>query len=483
VNFLVYVPEVEKHETLPLQLTYKLVELEFNIVPEIEGYDRSDWLTFINPVSSGKPAGFVVNLGSPTVPLPLRAFPPMPTLLDHHADAPQSASGLDDAVHWKYRLRLRHQSARQDEILLQVEFNRRPLIEDFAVAPDDDLFAQLAQYTAVAAPLLSILSDLKDWKKVLDRTRVIAALTTYDTLARNVSDAWHRHWSTVPQLSPRDSATSGETDPGDTAPVFESYAFTMTLQTEATSQYYRGLKLLRTAKGGEVGWPGITCYTADGIPHELKPGSDCGCLPTEDCRCYVFDDGDRVPSFSLLTYELTFPSLHIASYQNALTTVWVTRNAELFQAAQPATTPAFVYQTPKASYAKPVVPFIAVSDRLDIGKWSYDPATCPLTRMFGTIFDDSFDNRVITCGVRYGYQLAAGPPPLESYLPVKQSASMPYVSSMVGDIASALSAWAQREVPTVTGGRWMFWITLYSTVDSGLERPVLQLKRLVSPLD
>jgi len=33
-----------------------------------------------------------------------------------------------------------------------------------------------------------------------------------------------------------------------------------------------------------------------------------------------------------------------------------------------------------------------------------------------------------------------------------------------------------------TGGAWAFWVSLYSSLDPTLQRPVLQLKRLSSSL-
>jgi hypothetical protein len=190
-----------------------------------------------------------------------------------------------------------------------------------------------------------------------------------------------------------------------------------------------------------------------------------------------------VPAFSLLSYELTLGPLHVATCQSAIATVWVTRNASLFGAEGPATNSAFVYQTPQSSYSEPVVPFISIADRLAIGTWSYDPASSPLTPLFGTLFDGDSKGRCVAVGVRYGYQLAAGDPPLESYLPALQSPVVDYGDDTVADTCTSLQAWFDEASPATIGGRWSFWIDLYSTVDPSLRRPVLQLKRLVSPLD
>jgi hypothetical protein len=509
VDLVVWVPDVEEHETLPMKLDFRLVEMEFNVAAEIEGYDRSDWLAFVNPVQTGKPPQVQVNLGSPTVPLPLRAYPPVATLLDHQAETRATATTVNDALEWTYRFRFQHQSAEQDEIRLEVEMNRPP-VEPLLRAPgEEDLFGWLAQYTYVASPLLGILGTLQDWKGIPDPAVASAALSTFATLAGKVAGAWAGHWG-VPVSTALPAAAdgpgallgddaelvagatapgvgggeSGDSD-GDTPapPPFERYAFTMTLQADAASKCYRSLRLLRTQTGGPVDWPAVTCYGVDGVQVELLPGTGCGCADgNANCRCYVFPTDSTVPAFGLLTYELAFRELHVADYQSAIATVWVTRNAALFGEGGAATTEAFVYQTPQSSYPEPVVPFISIADRLEIGTWSYEASRSPLTPLFGTLFHEKPGGRRVTLGVRYGYQLAAGDPPLESYLPVKQSAVVDYGHDTVADTCASLETWFDQASPAVEGGRWAFWIDVYSTVDPSLQRPVLQFKRLISPL-
>ncbi len=110
-------------------------------------------LTFVNPVKSGSPAALAIDLGQPTVPLPLRAYPAMPTLLDHAADAPTRAASVDAALRWTYRFTLRHQSAEQDTIHVRLAFNHGSLSATLLEVPSDDLFGWLAQYNLVRAPL------------------------------------------------------------------------------------------------------------------------------------------------------------------------------------------------------------------------------------------------------------------------------------------------------------------------------------------
>lgn len=482
VELLVYVPDVAAHASLEVTLDYHVVELEFGIERETDGYERSDWLTFVNPVGSGSPAAVDVALGTPDVPLPLRAYPPMPTLVDHSAEVPTTAERLEDALHWRYQFSMRHQSATQDEIGFEVTFNTTTGALAAGLG-DDDLFSALAQYTAVSVPLLGILSGLTAWDGAGEAQRAVmaAALGTYRDLVARVAAAWGRHWGPLPGPGTAAAADGG-------GPLLDVYAFAVTLATDESATWYRTLRLDRTAVQGPggVGWPDVACVTPDGARHVLQPvgpeACGCGDGDADGCRCYVFTD--EVPAFVLLTFELTFPPVHVAAYQNAVSRVWVTRNARLLGAAGPPTATGFVYRTPDVGYREPVVPFIAITDRLQIGDWPADPATGnPLVPFFDAVFDGSPADRVVAIGARYGYRLADGDPPLEAYLPVLQSTSGPYdPATTVAEVTGLLQRWRGDNEPAAAGGLWAFWVSLWSSLDPGLDRPVLQLKRVVSML-
>jgi LysM repeat protein len=492
VSFVLYVPDVAAHEAIELALAYNVVEFEFRIVDEFEGYEKSDWLKFVNPVASGAPPALSFNLGTPKVPLPLRAYPPMPILLDHNAVVPVDQPApipLDAAVKWRYRILLRQQTTEQDEIRLQVDYNTALGFKDPGPSLNDDLFGNLAQYTDAAGSLMSILGGLRDYQKSTDPGRLRNALGTFAQIAQDVATAWDHHW--VPLLRPE--GLQGGARAG-TGPLPEIYEYVMTLQAvpePETGQFiYQTLRLERTrnAKPNGVGWPTIVCITPDGTRHILEHKTDgtiCGCPADGDCTCYEFTD--TVAAFIPLDFEIEFPDLHIASYQSATAKVSVTRNARLLGPDGAATTAGFVYRTPETGYAEAVVPFINLGESIAIGPWSYDPTQGPLGAMFDTIFDQDDSARTIACGVRYGFVLAPGDPPaippIEAYLPVKQSLMFSYVAvTTIADITSALQEWSNQYHPESAGGRWAFWINLYSSLDPNLQRPLLQLKHLVSKL-
>ena len=258
--------------------------------------------------------------------------------------------------------------------------------------------------------------------------------------------------------------------------MLDVYDFGVVLRTDPSATVYVGLELTRstvTGPGG-VGWPDIVCVTADGTPYPLTP--DGGVDPSH--RWYDFPLGSKVAAFSLLTFELTFPHVHVASYQNASARTWVTRNAKLLGDTGPDTALEFVYRTPEVSYRTPVVPFIAITGIVPIDSWPKHP----LPAMFGTIFDGSSADRTIAIGVRYAYTLVESHPPIEALLPVYQSPAGKYDGSTVNTVTTKVDEWLGDVRPTRTDAAWAFGIALYSSLDPGLQRPVLQLKRVSAAL-
>ncbi|WP_331765803.1 hypothetical protein [Embleya sp. NBC_00896] len=474
VGFLITVPDEAAHAALDLILDFAVLELEFGITPEIEGYDRSDWLSFVTPIGSGSPPALDFDLGAPRVPIPLRAYPPMPILLDHHALVPGPAARLDEALHWQYRLSVQHQSAEQDTVELRVSYNQSP--SSTAAAPDDDLFTALAQYTAVSAPLLGLLAGLPDWEQAGTdrRTALTNALGTYRTLASAVAQAWTTHWGQGPATAPAVPAIAGG---GPVPEAIHRY----TLGLDAEDGWYATLRLTHTVESGpdDVGLPEIVCVTEAGDRYDLTPvdPESCGCTDTDHCQCYAFPF-QTVEAFTLLTCELTFPPVHVAAYQNASANARVTRNARLLGAGRPDTAPAFVYRTPTVGYREPVVPFIDITGAIPIDPWSNEP----LAPMFAAVFDGDPTDRTIAIGARYEYTLVPAEPPVTALLPVVQSTVGLYDSTTIPTLTSALDGWSTRERPATTDGAWAFRLSLYSSLDSALRRPILQLKCLSSSL-
>lgn len=479
VNFLLTVPDVGEAQSISVKLDYSFTELEFAIEPSLEGFEKSQWLAFVNPLRSGHPAALKVQLGTPIVPLPLRAYPPMPILLDQRAAAttlhPQSIS---EAVHWDYHFRFQHQSAAQDGIDLRLELNSRKPSSRLAVDPPEDLFGALAQYGAIADPLWALLGSLADPKTIADRVPVSGALATFATLAEKIGRLWALHWT--PGADAGEDARAAATVPALAAPTL---GFNVRMKLDADPlDHEQSVTLTRDAAGATLEWPDLYCSDAGGEPVALLRQPADPRHP--DTGVYLFPKGSAVPAHVLHSWEFVYRRLHIATFQDAVAKVSVDRNVGLLP--EKTTAPDFVYQTPMTSYAAPVVPFISVSDTLDLGPW----LAPSLSALFATVFDGHPIGRTVALGVRYAYRLTHGDPPIETELAVLQSPSVPYVPTSPTDPAvgtipalmTAVAAWESRERPTVVGGRWILSIDLHSTLEPEMVRPVLQLKRLSAPI-
>lgn len=468
VTFLLSVPDEARHRAVSLSLDYAVNELEFDIRPVVEGYDASNWLSFVHPLSQDPPQALAVDLGSPLAPIPLRAYPPLAALVRQQAVINDAPTTLDEALHWSYVLVYQHQSAAQDQIRLEVEFNLAPGNTRLA-AEEDDLFGRLAQYAAIAPTLWPLLAGLPDPGAGIPPEVVANAVGTYAGLIRQVADAWTAHWGSPP-VSARESVGA----PPDTNELYD-FAATLT-SSEADGVFtYTTLTLQRLRADGDVTWPTIVVLKPDG---QRIPLTAAQAQIGAETLVYDFPAGE-VEAFGALGFELTFPGLHIARYQNALSRVWVERNAQLLGAGAPPTRESFVYRTAPLAFPEPLAPLIQVDARLDIGVWTSDPATNPLGPVFAAILDGAATGQV-AISIRYGYALTPGPDPIETYLPV---GLRPYYSyDGVEPIITQVDRWDADHQPVSSGGLWAFGISLYSSLDEALRRPLLVLNRLVSPI-
>ncbi|WP_269582948.1 hypothetical protein [Roseibium sp. Sym1] len=470
VSFIFFVPDLAAQRSLELTLDYAVNELEFGIEPIAEGYDASQWLSFVHPLDQPAPAGVSTALGSPSVPIPLRSYPGYAALIEQHAKLAEDPQSYEAALHWSYVFTYSHDSAAQDQIRFEVAFNLLP----GANAKQDegeDIFPPLAQYAAIADQIWPEIATLTDLPPATG-TVLQNTLTTFSGLAGSIASAWAAHWGDDGDTPPPDSERSALG-----GPVPESYEFSASLSSAVVDGHavYTTLTLQRLKAEGDVGWPEIEVVRPDG-KHVTLTRQD----PDGQTCTYQFpgDTADLVPAFVQLAFQLSFGGLHIANYQSATASVWVVRNQDLLGSGGPSTRDAFVYRTPALSFPEPLVPNLISSAPLDIGDWTSDPATNPLNAIFEAIFDGNAQARDISIAARYGYTLTGGDNPIRTFLPATLHPRYSY--SGVAPIVTAVETWQSANNPATTGALWGFSISLYSALDEALNRPILQLTALYS---
>ena len=502
VSFPMDVAQPARHRSVALDPIYAVNEIEFDVTPVVAGYDASNWLSFVRTFDHFPPAAFSADLGTPLVPVPLRAYPELPALVSQTAQTDDDPKTVEDALHWAYVFTYAHQSAAQDQIKLEIEFNRRPPPTALFNVPIDTLFRALAQYAAASDTLWQILAGLQGPDANAGNTVLANTLDTYAGLAERVAGLWSGWWgvgscdtevAAAGRIRPahlglvhpsRRAASRAEPGAAGLSAPHEFYHYLATLDSALVDgvEVYVKLILKRLDADGDLGWPEISVIRDDGKEVPLKRSADV----LSDKRTYTFpkESADRVPAFTRLAFRCTISDLHISRYQNANSAVAVIRNAHLLGADGPETCSAFVYSTAQLGFPEPLVPLITVSSRLDIGPWTETAATNPLTALFDEMFDGDPVSREIAVAIRYGYTLVPSDPPIETLLPVHLHPRFTYVpATTVTSIIDAVEEWAKKTVLPVKKGRlWGFGISFYSSTDPALDRPLLELKRVVSPL-
>lgn len=493
VTFVVTAPDVGAHAVVEEPLEFCVVELEHAIQKDpATGYDRSEWLTFVNRMDT-QSAPVRIELGTPAIPFPLRAYPPLPVVLSHSADsrppspgvstAPASPLPLPSSFEWSYTFRMRHQSVDQDEIHLLLELNQRPLLGSPEEAGQADLFAALAQYVEVSSGLMGILSELKE-PATSGTARVSNALATFADQVGKVASAWQAHWKKpAPADAPAPPMAGGL--------AYESHQLVLKPIVAKDGSCYEAVRVTwPDIPATGVTWPCISWVTDSGAVESLVPDvaaqDVCGCRSASTCRCYILPvpphgSNAEVPvPFAPLTLEIEFGGLTIGSYQNARAGVLVSRNANLLGPEGARTNSPFVYRTPRVGFPDPVVPLIDLTQRYEIGEWTSDPDENPLSEVFDALFDRSADNRQVAVMAAYLYELVDGPEPLETWLPAKLSPTFTYGDGTIAAIVEGLGTWAQAYRPQRSGGAWAFSVSMFSGLDPSLTRPVARLRNVVS---
>ncbi|MFA5262587.1 MAG: LysM peptidoglycan-binding domain-containing protein, partial [Opitutaceae bacterium] len=353
VNFLVSTSEVGYKRSALLNLSYPVNEVEFNVTEITAGYDASDWLSFVRPLADNLPPCVQFDLGAHDAPLPLRAYPPLPALLSQTAKPSTPKPAYDQyekALHWDYAFTYQHQSMAPDQFRLEVEFNKPPQLK--ASNAVDDLFAKLAQYNAVQPALWALLSALPEADPLHLPDPLANAIEVFGDLVKAVADQWDPHWTVARAEAVRGLNASG-------APKPERYRYTATLDAAFNALdgkwYYTNLILRNDLSEGDLGWPWLACFVSGGDMHDMGEGTD-----SERGRVYPFPA--RIEAFKLLGYEMRFPNLHVATYQNACSQVQVVRNAQLLEQGPP-TRAGFVYQTQPLAFPSTLTPLLTWDQR------------------------------------------------------------------------------------------------------------------------
>ncbi len=461
--------------TGPLEYTYDTLEFDIDATLDApDGYEAANWLHLIRPLRGAeRPAGIVGDLGSPEVPVPLRAHPPVPLLLEQTA-APTHTSAqpptLAEAAQWTFGLTYSHEQASQDEILLAVTFNVRAG-RSTRLAAELDLAAALARYATLGDRLRALMTAYIEPADARQDVRDAVA-GTLATLVGDVAAAWADHWGEEASIA----AAGKQTDvpDGDTHHflVAVSYehphgggttltAVTLSLDEQETSP-------------GPNGWPTAQLRSAAGTFMALTR------TPVSDRVCrYTPASPILVTGWPVVRLE--WPGLNVASVGNGRGSLSARRNAHLVEGVP--TNGEFVLSSATIMAPDTAMPLLQWSSELALTGATLGAA---LSAALSDLFAGA-TGPPVTLALAYGHRLvppARGVPGsgLTSYLPAALYPAQPLSPAIAAALGEAAGRWQTANRPATEGGEWVVLLTLSSWLDPATSRPLLVLDRLALPL-
>ena len=486
-------PSAARNVTLDMAYRRSNMQYGFTDIPGIPDYEASAWMAFVNleqiqPPESGEEAsvGGVTDLGEVTVPIPLRAYPLSPVLIEQRATeqkpvpaAPGGNPVLAEVKRWVFEFAYDYAAAEQDTIYSDVQFNV-PSGSSAALAKASqslDLLGALLQFSSVYS---DVLRDLES--SLITTPNPVLAVTTLNSFAwlvEQVSVAW-------PEWPPKKSGLFAApavltaklritqaplTIPDVPAPVFS-------ITVECTTD---GRALSPTVE--------VADFRVEPAPQAMN---------TATVKTYVYlDSNNEYVSYTagaaISTRRIRFESMNVLAEQTGWGGMHIRRNEVLVVGKE--TNPEFIYETPDLRFASALTPILRPETEIDLAaSSSQPPPTDKLYTYLRNFLGDFFDHPpspggTLKLGCSFVYDLND---PAAVTLPV----SLPIFLTLPTELTtgSAVSTqvtiddFARSLADFTTGwfddrglkgrlGRLALHLSLYSALSGG-NLPVLELQNI-----
>jgi LysM repeat protein len=501
-------PEDRSYFVLPLVYEVNALEHDIADVPQIPGYTASSWLSFVLPFEA---AGIDPSLGQLAIPVPLRAYPTAPSLMDHQAEPQEKQFGpdalrlmngpeeLEKAKQWKYRFVYDYRGAGQDTIHSNVRLNvaqsslKASMFRD---EEDPDLFAALVQFSQ-AYP--AILEDLDKYLLIgANDDKAWSALRSFAWLVCRTGNAWTR-WE-------QDRLSYGDLFLAQPEYEFEITQSPYVPPSSVDTDTEERLKVTVDLKSDMPEFPVVEIEGYDPVP---PPGPD---ETGKISFLYIRKEDPPQPEPKYLGYEEGVAKttrtvqlenkLDVLKEENAWAGISVIRNQHLDPGETREVNPDFIYKTPIIRFINVVTPLLDPAVEINIAEFTPPPAGGPqevslktyLSNFFRVFFREvpvvSGATRTITLGCNYRYDLQ---PPSGSesdamrvLVPVFLTLPYPFQipqdwdpdqGNFVNLVAESITDWLTRNTPSSDGARLYFDLSLFSSL-SDSKLPVLRLRKL-----
>lgn len=472
LTFLVTVKTPEEQVVLDLDPIWKIshIEHDFETNEKTYGYLPSGWLKFVLPEEGVSPLN--LDLGAVNVPVPLRRYPKVPTLISQVAARPPAvfaASADDDpiesairaAMKWPFTLTIgKSEQVAQDELWMTSTFNQpidwQPTPADTA-GPLTPLTIALLQFQAGFDSVAPLLGPQLEAGGAL-APQLIKILTT---LVGQV----------VAALVPKRMFAA--------APPLEKLIWVL--------RYAKNKDASRTLFGrvDPVGaatpllFPTISGTAPSGPPTKTPP--DQAPDGNEWMQVTYAFPGTDVPDPLVLAIE----GLDLLIDQTVVGSAYVTRNADLGTAVNPL----LVYRTPEVSFSNVIVPYVEITEIL-----TGPPSGPPMAQLLTSVLTPFADagatvgqDRIVRISAAYNYPLVtpAGGDPLMATLPAVLNAGQPLgtnPATLAEAFADALKQWGQAIPLPRSNASFSISVSLFINIakDGGpaQQLPLLTLDRI-----
>ncbi|MGE4069781.1 MAG: hypothetical protein AB7E72_01235 [Lysobacterales bacterium] len=476
-QFVLGVDRISEHRAIAFKPSFVPTHLEWNIrplsLPGGAGYESSNWLTLIPAFTVSPrilPDSIHIDLGCSEAPIPLRAFPALPSVQGQSAGPSYRQPTQQQIGLWTYSFSYRHEHAAQDELIVALRFNQSLGSAQRLAAQAPDVATALARYVSVADSLFALIGGLGGGRNAV----AAEAAWSLSQLIADVASAWSTHF----QQRPLKAALGVESE--------SVYWLDVQLEYSPDGKSITSILLTRlpdpeqpsgspaTPAGPDGRWPDLIYQSPDGDSQVLV-GEDI--RPENLSRRYGFQGG-QPPSAQWAQIALGYADLNVAQWQNAIGSVAVVRNRSLITGE--ATEQDFIYASARVQAPAAITPLLHFGANMDISAPG-TPVEALVTAMASVFGNQSPDGLPLSIGIGYGYELAAGNSPttgLITVLPVHLMPRREWTAALGKTLDEAIATWLKINQPAHSKGFLSFSLTVYSTLQT-TSAPLLAIDSLV----
>jgi hypothetical protein len=523
----------KEYTSVELDMTYTVthVECDINNVPGIQGYQGSNWLTFIIPadtktdpdiseISKGASLNTSVlqqKLGLVNIPVVLRNYPTPPTLTTQTGiavavEGDTTQVRLEKASEWNFDYAYTQNQAAQDKIFSDIEFNTIPSLSlNSKGASSRDLFSDLAQFVTVWP---QVLDDFNRYLKSItaqstsadpNLTNAYFALRTMVTLTNNLSIAWSEYNGLLSNNPNGDDLSRAydfiisQTDDIDNNSRLLVTIVPSANMSSSDLSLYRGDRNLETVILPEIPYVSIEGYTT-------VNATDKNGIPIPNAYWYQAADKTYLSweqSFNIPARTVHVDTLNVLQFQYAWAGLSVIRNEDLVP--DNPTVNDFIYRTPLVRFSNKLIPLLNNDTLIDIAKITNEAGVNltlaqQLANFLSTFFMyDELKEQLVKLNVTWNYTLLASSPdtlpaielpillatPFSFQIPtdyeVPSGGCQPTFSEtdpFVCRLANALKTWYGQHKPVTNGAWFQIDITVFSSLNES-KLPLVELSNVV----